>query len=112
MKNYQGFKSSIRYLDFSTDNFYMQVEDTVGETQIFELANDKVIANDINFELEWLGEGLRSYSKLSGVKGQYNSNNKMVKIKKMLGKPIVVIADELGTIRLYNYPNIDGEPYY
>jgi hypothetical protein len=62
--------------------------------------------------MEWLGEGLRNYSKLRGVRGQYNNNNKMVKIKKLLGKPVVVIADELGTIRLYNYPNMDGESYY
>lgn len=31
---------------------------------------------------------------------------------KVLGKPIIVIADELGTIRLFNYPNMQGESYY
>ena len=67
---------------------------------------------DMTFELEWLGEGLRSYSQLKGVRHQYNNNNKIVKIKKLLGKPIVVIADELGTIRLFNYPNTKGEAYY
>ena len=49
---------------------------------------------------------------MKGVKYQYNNNNKIVQIKKMLGKPIVVIADELGTIRVFNYPNTKGEPYY
>ena len=27
LKQIFGFKSAIRYLDFSTDNYYMQVED-------------------------------------------------------------------------------------
>ena len=43
---------------------------------------------------------------------QYSTNNKIVKIQKMLAKPIVVISDDIGTIRLYNYPNVKGEPYY
>jgi hypothetical protein len=29
-----------------------------------------------------------------------------------VGKPIVVIGDELGTIRFFNYPNVQGEGYY
>jgi len=33
-------------------------------------------------------------------------------IKKLLGKPVIVISDEMGTIRLFNYPNVKGEPYY
>lgn len=33
-------------------------------------------------------------------------------IKKVLGRPIVVIGDEIGTIRVFNYPNVHGEPYY
>lgn len=88
------------------------MEDSVGEVQLYEIENDKVYQQDIMFELEWLGEGLRSYSRLKGIRHQYNNNNKIVKIKKLLGKPIVVIADELGTIRLFNYPNIKGEHYY
>jgi len=112
IKQIVGFSSSIKYLDFSTDNYFMQVEDSVGEVHIYELENDKVHPNTITFELEWLGEGLRSYSRLRGLKHQYNNNNKIVKIKKLLGKPIVVIADELGTLRLFNYPNVKGELYY
>jgi hypothetical protein len=32
LKEIRGFKASIRYLDFSTDNYYMQVQDSVGDT--------------------------------------------------------------------------------
>ena len=27
-------------------------------------------------------------------------------IKKLLGKPIILISDEIGTVRLFNYPNV------
>jgi len=91
----------------------MQVEDNVGEVTLYEIETDRPIQTDaIDFELEWLGEGLRTYSRLKGVRHQYNTNNKILKICKLLGKPIVVIADEMGTIRLFNYPNVKGEPYY
>ena len=33
-------------------------------------------------------------------------------VRKVLGKPIVVIGDEIGTLRLFNYPNVDSKPYY
>jgi hypothetical protein len=55
----------------------MQVEDSVGEVQLYELETDKVHPQDIKFELEWLGEGLRSHSRLRGIKQQYNNNNKI-----------------------------------
>ena len=42
----------------------------------------------------------------------FNPNNSIAQIKKILGKPIVLIADEVGTLRLFNYPNIMGQPYY
>ena len=47
IKGLSGFKSSIRYLDFSTDNFYMQVEDSIGEVQLFELENDRIMENEV-----------------------------------------------------------------
>lgn len=113
IKQISGFKSSIKYIDFSTDNYYLQVEDSVGDITLYEIETDKPIQEEqIDFELEWLGEGLRTYSRLKGVRHQYNSNNKIYKIKKQLGKPVVCIADELGTIRLFNYPNMKDEKYY
>ena len=67
---------------------------------------------EVKFETEFLGEGLRSFKKLKGVNNQYNKNNKIVKICKISGVPVVAISDELGTIRLFNYPNVLTEPYY
>jgi hypothetical protein len=94
LKQIFGFKSAISFLDFSTDNQYMQVEDKIGEVTLYEIDTDRPIKTDaIDFELEWLGDGLRTYSRLKGVRHQYNANNKIVKIKKVLGRPIVIIAD-------------------
>lgn len=78
LKQIFGFKSQIRFLDFSTDNYYLQVEDSVGEVTLYEIETDRPIQTDaIDFELEWLGEGLRTYARLKGVRHQYNSNNKI-----------------------------------
>jgi len=89
-----GFKSTIRYLDFSTDNFYLQIEDNVGEIILYEIETERPIQSDaIDFEIEWLGEGLRTQQQVKGIHHQYGANNKIVKIKKILGKPIVLIGD-------------------
>ena len=113
LKQIFGFKSVIRYLDFSTDNYYMQVEDAVGEVTLYEIETDRPISTDVlDFELEWLGPGLRNYQRLKGVHHFYHPNNQIAHLRKLLGKPIVAICDEIGTIRLFNYPNTNGEAYY
>jgi hypothetical protein len=69
LKQIFGFKAMILYLDFSTDNGYMQVEDKAGEVTLYEIETDRPIKTDaIDFELEWLGDGLRTYSRLKGVR--------------------------------------------
>ena len=103
----------INYLDFSTDNGYMQVETTTGEVVLYEIETDRPIKTEaIDFELEWLGDGLRTYPRVKGLRNQYNQSNTIVNIKKIYGKPIVAVTDQIGTIRFFNYPNIKGEPYY
>ena len=86
----------------------------MGNVQLFEIESSKLINTDaMDFDLEWLGEGLRSYTPLEEVQKQYNNDNKMTQIVKMPGKPIVAIGDELGTIRFFNYPKREGaEGYY
>ena len=37
MKTLYGFKSSIKYIDFSTDNYFLQCEDNLGEVMLFEI---------------------------------------------------------------------------
>jgi WD40 repeat protein len=114
LKTLYGFKASIRYIDFSTDNYYLQCEDNLGEIMLFEIETQRVVHTDaIDFELEWTGEGLKnSSSALKGVHYFYDKNNKITEIAKVIGLPVVAIGDDIGTIRLYSYPNKTGEPYY
>ena len=113
LTTFYGFKTSIRYIDFSTDNYYLQCEDQIGEVQLFEIESSRLISNDaVDFDLEWLGEGLRSYSPLENVRKQYNKDNKILQICKLNGKPIVAIGDEIGTIRFFNYPNKGSDGYF
>lgn len=66
---FYGFKASITYIDFSSDNQYLQVEDNAGEVQLFEIETSRLISNDaMDFELEWLGEGLRSFHPIENVR--------------------------------------------
>lgn len=85
----------------------------MGEVTLYEIETDRPIQTDVlDFELEWLGPGLRSYQRMKGIRIFYNPNNQINHVRKVLGKPITVVADDIGTIRLFNYPNINGEPYY
>jgi len=62
-KHLVGFKATIKYIDFSTDNYYLQCEDNLGESLLVEIESQRVIHTETGtFELEWLGEGLRSFS--------------------------------------------------
>lgn len=82
----------------------------MGEVTIFELETTKIISPErIDFELEWLGEGLRSYPPLEKIRKNYNADNKISQIVKLSGKPVVAVGDEIGTIRFYTYPNPGGD---
>jgi len=49
-------------MDFSVDNYYLQLEDQVGEVTLYEIETDRPIQTDsIDFELEYLGDALRTY---------------------------------------------------
>jgi hypothetical protein len=60
----------------------MLAEDNLGDITLYEVENDcpinpKSHLENSAYELEWLGEGLRTYSKLKGVRVQYNDMNKI-----------------------------------
>jgi len=46
LKQIFGFKATIKYIDFSTDNYYMQCEDNVGEVTLYEIDTDRPIQTD------------------------------------------------------------------
>jgi WD40 repeat protein len=80
---------------------------------LIEIETSRVINTDaIDFELEWLGEGLRSYSALETIRKQFNIDNKITSITKLPGLPIIAVGDEIGTIRFFNNPNTGSDIYY
>jgi len=113
LTTFYGFKSPIKYIDFSTDNYYLQCEDINGEVSLFEIESSRLInMSAVDFDLEWLGEGLRTYPRLAKIRDQYNDQNKILNIIKVPNKPIIAIGDEIGTIRFFNHPNEDNDAYY
>lgn len=58
----------------------MQCEDNLGEVQLFEIESARIINTETSdFELEWLGEGLRSYRTLENIVAQYSAaDNKIM----------------------------------
>lgn len=113
LNNFKGFKSSIKYVDFSTDSYYLQCEDNLGEVSLFQISTgNQINLGNVDFDLEWLGEGLRTYPHLEQIRKQYNADNKILNIIKVPNKPIIAIGDEIGTIRLFNYPNEGNDAYY
>jgi hypothetical protein len=65
INNFKGFKSSIKYVDFSTDSYYLQCEDNLGEVSLFQISTgNQINLGNVDFDLEWLGEGLRTYPHL------------------------------------------------
>ena len=94
LKILYGFKASLRYLDFSIDNYYLQCENNLGEIMLFEIETQRVVKTDtIDFELEWLGKGPKSLSTLKGVHQFCDHNNRITEIAKVTGLPIVAIND-------------------
>ena len=64
---------------------------------LFEIETQRVVHTDaIDFELEWLGEGLKSSSALKGIDYFYTHDNKITQIAKVVGMPVVAVGDELG----------------
>ena len=76
--NIVGFKTAIKHIDFSTDNKYLQCEDNLGESWLIEIDTKRVIHTEAGgFELEWLGDGLRSNPDLKGIHYYYGQSNKI-----------------------------------
>jgi hypothetical protein len=51
----------------------------LGEVKLFEIESGKeILQQAIDFNLEWLGEGLRQYPPLTKVRKQYTADNKIM----------------------------------
>jgi WD40 repeat protein len=113
-KNLRPSNQTIKYIDFSVDNDYMVTEDDLGNENYFEMHTDKNIDEKaIDFQLQWLENGLFRDKQIKGVhKNFYSSKNPVTQITKILDQDVVVVGDKMGTIRFYDYPNVKGKNYY
>jgi WD40 repeat protein len=108
-KNIFGFRAPVSKLDFSTDGFYLMCEDNLGEVLVFELETQNFASlQSIEFEIEWMSEGIRHASGLKGVHQHYRAINKLNTISKNPAYSIVAIGDMLGILRLFNFPHFNG----
>lgn len=108
-KNIFGFRVPVNKLDFSTDGFYLMCEDNLGEVLVFELETQNFASlQSIEFEIEWMSEGIRHSSGIKGVHSHYRAINKLNTLSKNPAYSIVAIGDQLGVLRLFNFPHFNG----
>jgi hypothetical protein len=89
------------------------VEETLGDFLFYEIETRAVLYSDtIDFDIEFLKDGVRSDKMAKSIHNFYSANNPISEVVKLKKKPILLIGDELGTIRAYKYPNTTGSLYY
>jgi WD40 repeat protein len=108
-KNLYGFRAPVIRLDFSTDGYYLMCEDSLGEVLLFELETQNIASfHSVEFEIEWLNEGLRHANGLKSILQLYNVNNKIASICKSPGLAAIAVGDEYGVLALYQLPYVPG----
>ena len=92
--------TSIEFLDFSTDNFYLLYKDHFEEVVIIDLTNLKKINTIyVEFDIEWCSDGIKVSDKIKGIQTFYSDENKFLKISKV-GERSMIVTDEMGTVFL------------
>lgn len=97
-KTIEGIFSEIEFMDFSTDNYYLMYKDSIGQKCFFDLANNK--KNDtlaIDFDIEWVSEGIKISEKRRGLDPWYRENNNVTNLVRA-GKKSLIATDEIGTV--------------
>ena len=108
-KNLFGFRAPVIRLDFSTDGYYLMCEDNLGEVLLFELETQNIASfHAVEFEIEWLNEGLRHSTGLKSIHQLYNISNKIACITKCPALAMLAIGDQFGVIALYQLPYVPG----
>lgn len=76
--------TSIEFIDFSTDNFFLLYKDNVDDVEIIDFRNKdfkKVIKGEVEFNMEWCTDGIKVSSNMKGVLHTYYSDeNNILKV--------------------------------
>lgn len=100
-KTIEGIFSEIEFMDFSTDNYYLMYKDSIGQKCFFDLANNK--KNDtlaIDFDIEWVSEGIKISEKRRGLDPWYREDNNVTCLVRA-GEKSLIATDEVGTVKKY-----------
>ncbi|EGR29518.1 PH domain protein [Ichthyophthirius multifiliis] len=102
-----NLSTSVEFVDFTIDNSYLLYKDNFEEVSIIDLTNHKKINTIyIEHDVEWCSDGIKISEKTKGVHSYYNDENKILKITPI--KNCIAVTDEMGTIRIFNYPCESG----
>lgn len=99
-----NLKYEIEFLDFSRDSRYLLFKDSFEELGMVNLQTYKRI-NTIFVEMgvEWEAEGLRISPHGQRIYCAYSRDNKITNVRR-LGSSHIIIGDEMGTLRIFEYP--------
>lgn len=94
----------IDYIDISKDNFFLMFKDAMEEVVYMNLDSfKKENYISIEYDVEWLGDGIKFSDQTRAIEQFYSMENQNIKVVKLSNKTMAV-TDEMGTIRLFNYP--------
>lgn len=111
MCSISNLSTGINFLDFSSDSFYMLYQDSFEETTIIELQTFKKIQGfALEFELEWCADGNKCLDTTKGVQSYFTEDNRCLRLLKVDDK-VIIVSDELGSVRIFNYPYLPGSGY-
>lgn len=103
-KTIEGIYSEIEFMDFSTDDYYLMYKDTIGQKCFFDIENNK--KNDtlaIDFDVEWVSEGIKISEKRRGLDPWYKEDNIVTNLVRA-GESTLIATDEIGTVsHFYRY---------
>jgi WD40 repeat protein len=108
----ENIASKIEFMDFSEDNYYLMYKDNVTQKCFYDLTNSK--KNDtlaIDFDMEWVSEGIKLSEKTSELE-KYCEEDNTFRCMVRAGKESLIVTDEIGTIRIFEYPSQKGRGYY
>jgi hypothetical protein len=94
--------SSIKFIDFSFDNFYLMYYDDISKKDYYINLNERVATYDPNprVDIHCLNEGVLHSALKSKLKQFYHENNRINCIVKF-SDSVAIVTDSFGTLRVF-----------
>lgn len=106
----EKFSDPISKIDISLSAKYIMIQTSEEDVAYFNINAQKMdrvpqSTEEEEAEVEWCGEGPSLSEKKRGIQNYYYSDqNKMTSCKILHSLKTAVVTDEIGTVRLFNYP--------